>query len=119
MLGNEKLLFDELYEKTKDCGRVQFVELLMTKERENQELKKQLEEKNKPQIFIDTQDMEERYSEGLYQDYLEEENKKYKEVIDTIKKEVDKIFVEGQIINKCLLLSIYENIWRILKEVSE
>lgn len=45
---------------------------------ENQELKKQLEEKNKPRIFIDTQDMEERYSEGLYQDYLEEENKKYK-----------------------------------------
>ena len=42
MLDNEKLLFDELYEKTKDCGRVQFVELLMTKERENQELKKQL-----------------------------------------------------------------------------
>ena len=44
----------------------------------NQELKKQLEEKNKPQIFIDTQDVEERYAEGLYQDYLEEENKKYK-----------------------------------------
>ena len=42
MLGNEKLLFDELYEKTKDCGRVQFVELLMTKERENKELKLQL-----------------------------------------------------------------------------
>lgn len=47
-------------------------------EKENQELKKQLEEKNKPQIFIDTQDVEERYAEGLYQDYLEEENKKYK-----------------------------------------
>lgn len=46
--------------------------------KENQELKKQLEEKNKPQIFIETQDMEERYAEGLYQDYLEEENKKYK-----------------------------------------
>ena len=45
---------------------------------ENQKLKKQLEEKNKPQIFIDTQDIEERYAEGLYQDYLEEENKKYK-----------------------------------------
>ena len=46
--------------------------------KENQELKKELEEKNKPQIFIDTQDIEERYAEGLYQDYLEEENKKYK-----------------------------------------
>ena len=46
--------------------------------KESQELKKQLEEKNKPQIFIDTQDIEERYAEGLYQDYLEKENKKYK-----------------------------------------
>lgn len=46
---------------------------------ENTELKKQLEEKNKPQIFIDTQNIEERYAEGLYQDYLEEENKKYKD----------------------------------------
>ena len=45
---------------------------------EKEQLKKQLEEKNKPQIFIETQDMEERYAEGLYQDYLEEENKKYK-----------------------------------------
>ena len=47
-------------------------------EKENKQLKNQLEEKNKPQIFIDTQDIEERYAEGLYQDYLEEENKKYK-----------------------------------------
>ena len=45
---------------------------------EVKELKKQLKKKNKPQIFIETQDMEERYAEGLYQDYLEEENKKYK-----------------------------------------
>ena len=47
-------------------------------EEENKKLNKQLEGKNKPQIFIDTQDIEERYAEGLYQDYLEEENKKYK-----------------------------------------
>ena len=60
-----------------DCERnirIQFEKL----QQENQELKKELEEKNKPQIFIDTQDIEERYAEGLYQDYLEEENKKYK-----------------------------------------
>ena len=43
MLGNEKLLFDELYEKTKDCGRVQFVKLLMTKEQENKILKEKYE----------------------------------------------------------------------------
>lgn len=44
MLEENELLFDELYEKTKDCGRVQFINLLMKKERENRELKKQLKE---------------------------------------------------------------------------
>ena len=62
---------------------------------ENQKLKKLLEEKNKPQIFIDTQDMEERYAEGLYQDYLEEENKKYKnqqkEFISYLENEKDRL----------------------------
>lgn len=43
MLYDNELLFDELYEKTKDCGRVQFINLLMEKEREIKELKKQLE----------------------------------------------------------------------------
>ena len=42
--NQNELLFNELYEKTKDCGRVQFINLLMEKERENQELKKQLDE---------------------------------------------------------------------------
>ena len=42
MLDENELLFDEFYEKTKDCGRVQFINLLIAKERENQELKDQL-----------------------------------------------------------------------------
>lgn len=46
---------------------------------EVKELKKQLEKNNKPQIFIDTQDMEERYAEELYQDFLKEENKQLKD----------------------------------------
>ena len=58
--------YDELFDEMSDWRE------------EAKELKKQIEEKNKPQIFIETQDMEERYAEGLYQDYLEEENKKYK-----------------------------------------
>lgn len=44
MLDENELLFNELYEKTKDCGRVQFINLLMEKERERQELKKKLDE---------------------------------------------------------------------------
>jgi len=43
--SENELLFNKLYEKTKDCGRTQFVNLLMQAERENQELKQQLEKK--------------------------------------------------------------------------
>lgn len=32
-----------------------------------------------PIIFIDTEDMEERYAEGLYMDYLKEENQQLKQ----------------------------------------
>ena len=46
MLDENELLFDELYEKTKDYGRVQFINLLMEKKREIRELKKQLKEIN-------------------------------------------------------------------------
>lgn len=42
------------------------------------ELKKQLEELKKPQMFIDTQDIEERYGEELYQDYLKQQNEELK-----------------------------------------
>ena len=51
---------------------------------EVKELKKQLKKKNKPQMFIDTQDMEERYAEGLYQDFLKEENKQLKDKLSKI-----------------------------------
>lgn len=43
----KELLYNELYEKTQDCGRAQFVRLLMEKERENQELKSKLEASEK------------------------------------------------------------------------
>lgn len=47
MSDENELLFDELYEKTKDCGRVQFIKLLMQKEREIQELKEKVKELSK------------------------------------------------------------------------
>ena len=53
---------------------------------DTQKLKKLLEEKNKHQIFIDTQDMEERYAEELYQDFLKEENKQIKKQLEEINK---------------------------------
>ena len=36
-------------------------------------------------IFIDTQDMEERYGEELYKEYLEKENNQLKEVIEEVR----------------------------------
>ena len=77
------------------CKQLQDKKTYLDLVKENQELKKQLEEKNKPQIFIDTQDIEERYAEGLYQDYLEEENKKYKtqqkEFIEYMNKTIEEL----------------------------
>ena len=65
-------------------------------QQENQELKKKLEEKNKPQIFIDTQDIEERYGEQLYQDYLVEQNKDLKQENKQLK---DKLIEINEVIN--------------------
>ena len=64
MMDENELLFDELYEKTKDFGRTQFVRLLMAKERENKELKIQVS-------------------------LREEVANKYKEVIDKVRKEIN------------------------------
>lgn len=64
--------YDELFDEMSDWRE------------EAKELKKQLKKKNKPQIFIETQDMEERCAEGLYQDYLEEENKQLKDKLSKI-----------------------------------
>ena len=41
--NNEELLYNQLYKKTKDCGRTQFVRLLLDKERENTELKEEFD----------------------------------------------------------------------------
>ena len=41
---SDELLYNKIYEKTKECGRDQFIKLLMQKERENQELKNQQKE---------------------------------------------------------------------------
>lgn len=88
MLDDNELLFDELYEKTKDCGRVQFINLLMEKERENQELKKQLEdEQNYSQsVFSDFQDYKEEASA-----YLDKIENQQKEFIEYLKSEIKRL----------------------------
>lgn len=59
---NEELLYNQLYEKTKDCGRTQFVRLLLDKERENKQLKEQLGQKediiNKAKQYLEENEKE-------------------------------------------------------------
>lgn len=82
--------------------------------KENKQLKEKLlvAETNAETFRLEMEDITKL--SGLDEDALFDDVKlkieKQKEVIDKIKKEVDKIFVEGQIINRALLLSIYENI---------
>ena len=51
-------------------------------ELKNEALEKELKNLKQPTIFIDTQDMEERYCNGLYVDYLEEENQSLKDRLE-------------------------------------
>ena len=53
---------------------------------EIERLNKELETLKQPQVFIDTQDMEERYGEELYKEYLEKENKRLNNIINGMEK---------------------------------
>lgn len=76
MIDKEELLFDEIYEKTKDCSRTQFIRLLMNKERENQELKELLhkimisgvEEENTTVLDLYNENKELRKKIKVYED---------------------------------------------------
>ena len=40
-------------------------------------------------IFIDTEDMEERYGEELYKEYLEKENQQLKSTLEEIREKIE------------------------------
>ena len=67
-----------------------------------------------PIIFIDTEDMEERYAEGLYMDYLKEENKQLK---DRINKAIEYITIEQLYTNYQWVKSQYEKILKDLLKI--
>lgn len=117
MLDDNELLFDELYEKTKDCGRVQFINLLMEKERENQELKEQLEnEQNYSQsVFSDFQDYKEEAS--AYLDKIENQQKDFIEYLENEIKNSDicDVYVRGMKFNSAEKM-IYKDILSKYKE---
>ena len=77
---NEELLYNQLYEKTKDCGRTQFVRLLMDKERENKKIKEQQKEfiNYLKSMLNDDNDI---FSVARVKDVLE----KYKEIVGSDK----------------------------------
>ena len=81
MLNDNELLFDELYEKTKDCGRVQFINLLMEKERENNELKEYFEAAKEVA-------QEHKKNEIKLKDRLEEQRKEYQETYKDVRVEI-------------------------------
>ena len=110
MMDENELLFDELYEKTKDFGRTQFVRLLMAKERENKELKRKLNEA----IHKATE-----FESEVYE--LKQENQKYKEVIEKAREYMKDFIFEPLLTNEDRKLIMYNdnlrNFEKILKEV--
>ena len=100
MLDDNELLFDELYEKTKDCGRVQFINLLMEKERENQELKEQLEvgKEQYNDLVEEKENLQEQLDylrSGEYLNQLRFERDMLQHVVDNSKvSKVDKEFID-------------------------
>ena len=73
--GTHHDLFDKEYEEDS-----------VDKDEEIERLNKELETLKQPQVFIDTQDMEERYGEELYKEYLEKENKRLNNIINELEK---------------------------------
>ena len=65
------------------------------KDIEIERLNKELETLKQPQVFIDTQDMEERYGEELYKEYLEKENKRLNNIINEIEKDIKNLYTYG------------------------
>lgn len=97
--SENELLFNKLYEKTKNCGRNQFVNLLMQAERENKDLKRQLKllrngeyfnqlkfERDLLRYLVDHGEVSKEDKKFIDMTHrntqLLEENRKYKEVID-------------------------------------
>ena len=113
--SENELLFNKLYEKTKDCGRIQFVNLLMQAERENQELNRQLEylysgeylnqlkfERNMLQDVVNKMQVSKEDKKFIDMTHrntqLLEENRKYEEVIDKLKNIINEMINCGYVV---------------------
>lgn len=75
-MSEEELLYNDIYEKTKDCGRIQFVKLLQQKEIENKKLRESLKATGKGlnKILSKRKKWKDRYYEGKKTTKLWKEN---------------------------------------------
>lgn len=115
MSDDNELLFNELYEKTKDCGRVQFIKLLMQKEREIKELKEQLETVRKKYKF------EAKTRDKVYK-MLRRKDSQQKEFIEYLENYIDalkqqKETVEGLDIGEEHILVVLDEVLEKYKEI--
>ena len=88
MLDDNELLFDELYEKTKDCGRVQFVRLLMEKEREIKKLEEEYQ-------IIDSKLFFTKYELDMRQKNIDNKLSQQKEFIEWLEDYIDTLKTES------------------------
>ena len=106
---NEELLYNQLYEKTKDCGRTQFVKLLMEKEREIERLKSLLK--------CDYEDNQEIMADIIKEkqeliDYLKEEK-------DRLARECSQIYEDSLGKTKLVNEDIYNEVSKILSKIEK
>ena len=84
--GTHHDLFDKEYEEDS-----------VDKDEEIERLNKELETLKQPQVFIDTQDMEERYGEELYKEYLEKENKRLNNIINELERYINEEYIYDEL----------------------
>lgn len=106
---NEELLYNQLYEKTKDCGRTQFVKLLMEKEREIERLKSLLK--------CDYEDNQEIMADIIKEkqeliDYLKEEQNR-------LARETSAVYEDGLGKRKLVNEEIYNEVSKILSKIEK
>ena len=82
-------------EKDKEIERLN--NIIKNTIKEIERLNKELETLKQPQVFIDTQDMEERYGEDLYKEYLEKENKRLNNIINELERYINEEYIYDEL----------------------
>lgn len=95
-IQNLKQEIDKLVDTNEDINR-EFSQYKYESKKEIERLNKELETLKQPQVFIDTQDMEERYGEELYKEYLEKENKRLNNIINELERYINEEYIYDEL----------------------